>query len=88
MAVVSRGNVRNAGPLGALRMVAPEEWERQIRDAMSKHEGRPDEVCAELGVSRSALYRHLRDPRLKDIERAPLGRPPNNPKVVRRRKKH
>ncbi len=56
---------------GALRMVDPTAWVREVRGAMRAAEGRIPDAAKELGVSMRQLFRWLDDPALRDVPRAP-----------------
>jgi ActR/RegA family two-component response regulator len=68
-------NPRRITPLGALKIVDPGEWERQIRAAMNHNDGRVREAAADLGVHSRTLWRWLQEPAFRNLERAPTGRP-------------
>jgi DNA-binding NtrC family response regulator len=66
---------RRISQLGAMKVLKPEEWERQIREAMLATDGRIAEAAEVLGVSTRQLYRWLSEATFDDVSRAPQGRP-------------
>jgi len=60
-------------PLGALRVVDPEAWEKAVRKAMKAAKGGLPEAAEALGITSRQLSRWLDDPRLSDVPRAPVG---------------
>lgn len=61
--------------IGALRVVDPAQWEREIRRAMSRAEGRIPDAAFHLGIHRRTLFRWLQEPRLADVPRVAHGEP-------------
>jgi DNA-binding NtrC family response regulator len=66
-------NPRRDSPLGALRILDPDKWERTIRKAMKDAKGRIPDAAETLGIGVRQLFRLLTDPRLSNVERAPPG---------------
>ena len=65
---------RRLTPLGALRVLHPEQWAKKVRAAMKASDGRIPEAAESLGVSMRTLFRWLSDdPLLADVVRAPPG---------------
>lgn len=64
---------RRISPLGALRILDPEKWERAVRKAMVDADGRIPDAAEALGVSLRQMYRWLADERFAGLERAPVG---------------
>ena len=54
------------------------EWRNDIANAMAKSDGRVPDAAEKLGVSSRTLYRNLEEPDLDDVQRAPMGRPPES----------
>jgi transcriptional regulator of acetoin/glycerol metabolism len=59
--------------LGALKIVQPEKWARELRKAMKAAEGRIPDAAAALGVHERTLYRWLDEPEFKDVDRVAVG---------------
>ncbi len=68
--MASPQNPRRLSPLGALRLVDPEKWSREVRKAMRAAGGRVPDAAETLGVSKRTLFRWLDDPLLEDVQRA------------------
>jgi hypothetical protein len=66
---------QNISDLLATRIKDPLEWRNDISNAMAKADGRVPDAAERLGVSSRTLYRNLEEPDLRDVERAPMGRP-------------
>jgi len=66
---------QNISDLLATRIKDPLEWRNDISNAMAKSDGRVPDAADRLGVSSRTLYRNLEEPDLRDVERAPMGRP-------------
>lgn len=66
---------QNISDLLATRIKDPLEWRNDISNAMAKSDGRVPDAAERLGVSSRTLYRNLEEPDLRDVERAPMGRP-------------
>ena len=73
----ARGRVGKGGltPLGALRVLDPDEWARQVRKAMADADGAVAMAAYVLDVSPRTLFRWLSEPELADVPRRPPGRP-------------
>lgn len=69
----SMPRVPRISPIGGLRFWKPEEWEKTIRSAMAKADGRVEEAAKALGVSTRQLFRWLKEPTFADMPRAPVG---------------
>jgi DNA-binding NtrC family response regulator len=67
---------QNITDLLATRIKDSLEWRNDIANAMAKSDGRVPDAAAKLGVSSRTLYRNLEEPELDDVDRAPMGRPP------------
>jgi transcriptional regulator of acetoin/glycerol metabolism len=66
---------QNITDLLATRIKDPLDWRNDISNAMAKADGRVPDAANRLGVSVRTLYRNLEEPELRDVERAPMGRP-------------
>lgn len=69
---------QNISDLLATRIKDPLAWRNDITNAMSKHDGRVPDAADDLGISSRTLYRNLEEPELDDVDRAPMGRPPED----------
>jgi DNA-binding NtrC family response regulator len=67
---------QNITDLLATRIKDPLEWRTDISNAMAQSDGRVPDAADKLGVSTRTLYRNLEEPTLRDVERAAMGRPP------------
>jgi hypothetical protein len=68
--VASPRNPRRLSPLGALRVVDPAKWAREVKKAMRAAGGRVPDAAEALDVSTRTLFRWLDDNLLEDVERA------------------
>jgi transcriptional regulator of acetoin/glycerol metabolism len=66
----------NITDLLATRIKDPLDWRNRVANAMSKTDGRVPDAAKLLGVSIRTLYRTLEDPEFTNVDRAPMGRPP------------
>ena len=78
--------VRHLTELGSRRLFQFDEFKMIIREVMASADGRIMEAAEMLEVSPRQLFRWLADPRLKDIERAPMGKPRTKPETARKRR--
>lgn len=69
---------QNITDLLATRIKDSLEWRNDIANAMAKSDGRVPDAAEKLGVSSRTLYRNLEEPDLDDVQRAPMGRPPES----------
>ena len=69
---------QNITDLLATRIKDSLEWRNDIANAMAKSDGRVPDAAEKLGVSSRTLYRTLEEPDLDDVQRAPMGRPPES----------
>lgn len=69
-------NPRRISPAGALSRTHPDVWEKQVRDAMRKNDGRVVDAAADLDVSAKTLGRWLKLSVFANVERGPTGRRP------------
>jgi hypothetical protein len=61
--------------MGALKVVDPTAWQKEIKKAMKNSKGRVKAAAESLGVSDRQLFRWLADPVFTNVVRAPIGEP-------------
>lgn len=64
----------NISNTGALKILDPVKWERNVKMAMKQAAGRIRDAAEILGVCERQLYRWLKEPQFANVERAGNGK--------------